>query len=461
MDRIKAFIEALRDRWEALIADGHLWRLIGEKLRDWRRRPAVVTVAVIVGVFSLAPLWLTYHLYFDRSDLPDLGAFLRFDAPTTGEVREARVEVLIELAVQFRLFSTFDEVPPIVREAVLSAEDRDFFEHDGVDYGALPRVAQKIVSRSWQEWRKGHGLRLLMPQGGSTLTQQLVRVYFLPELTARPDSDPIFHRGLGAPRLISLVLGAHATNKLLRKMEEVRLTFWLEEELRRQFGSKAKAKREIFARYASFIYLGSGRYGYAAASEYYFGRDLESLTPQDAGDAALLAAIGKSPEAYTPDPQNEKLLRRRDQILELMVKNGFIGEDHARRCRTLPLRLAAKSEIKTEAPAAMGHVLEELPLLQNGRFAVADLLEGRIAVASTVDARIQAIVNRALEDGLAKYEKRHPKAKGEIQGSVVVLANADAAILAEAGGRQVYQQRSTQYSDYTGSPIRCASPARR
>ncbi len=96
----------------------------------------------------------------------------------------------------------------------------------------------------------------------------------------------------------------------------------------------------------------------------------------------------------------------------------------------------------------MGHVLEELPRVDGGRFEIADLLAGRIAVSSTVDARVQAIVNQALENGLARYEKRHPKARGQLQGSVVVLSNADAAILAEAGGRQVYQQRDTQYSDF-------------
>ncbi len=87
-------------------------------------------------------------------------------------------------------------------------------------------------------------------------------------------------------------------------------------------------------------------------------------------------------------------------------------------------------------------------------FGVEDLFQGRIIVRSTVDARVQTIVNDALEHGLALYEKRHPKAKGLIQGSVVVLRNASAAILAEAGGRRTYQARDTRYSDYnrvTGS----------
>ena len=116
--------------------------------------------------------------------------------------------------------------------------------------------------------------------------------------------------------------------------------------------------------------------------------------------------------------------------------------------------MAARSPIKTDAPAAIEHVFDELKQHGGDRFGVEDLFQGRISVHSTVDERVQTIVNEALENGLARYEKRHPEAKGLIQGSVVVLRNADAAILAEAGGRQVYRDRDTRYSDYnrvTGS----------
>ena len=116
--------------------------------------------------------------------------------------------------------------------------------------------------------------------------------------------------------------------------------------------------------------------------------------------------------------------------------------------------MATRSPVKTHAPAAIENVLDELKQHGGTSFGIEDLFQGRISVRSTVDERVQTIVNEALENGLALYEKRHPKAKGLIQGSVVVLRNADAAILAEAGGRQVYQARSTRYSDYnrvTGS----------
>lgn len=420
------------------------------------RRSVLGSVALVLAALVLIPAgWLGYHIYFDRSRLPDLDAFIRFEPPTTGTIYDAHGRVMIELAREYRRVVTYDEVPPILREAILAAEDKRFFVHAGVDYRALPRVLQKMVVRSAAEWWKGgHGLRLLLPQGGSTLTQQLVRGYFLQRLTSRPDADARFHTGLAPPRLLSLVLGASATNKLLRKTEELRLTLWLEQEMRARYGSQEQAKREIFARYASFIYLGSGRYGFAAASEYYFGRSLSTYTADDAGDAALLAAIGKAPQIYAPAPGNRRAIERRNQILALMARNGSITASLARRCQGEPIRVAAVNPIKTEAPAAVEHVLDELTRRGGSGCRVEDLFEGRVVVHSTVDARVQAIVNDALEHGLALYETRHPKAKGVIQGSVVVLQNADAAILAEAGGRRVYRDRDALYSDYnrvTGS----------
>ena len=241
---------------------------------EWSRRCLRLTVAGLAALVVL-PAWsLIHYVYFNRSRLPDLEPFLRFEPPGIGEVFDARGTVLITLAHEYRRVVTYDEVPLVLRQALLAAEDKNFFSHSGVDYSALPRVVHKTAASSLGAWWKGgQGFRLLLPHGGSTLTQQLVRGYFLRDLTRSERSGVLVLNGL-APRLLATALGVSATNMLLRKLEEVRLALWLEREMRRRYGSQEQAKHEIFARYASFIYVGNGRYGFAAASEYYLGRTL-------------------------------------------------------------------------------------------------------------------------------------------------------------------------------------------
>jgi len=421
--------------------------LITGRLRSaWSRRAVRPAVLLLALLPLLAVAGVVHHVYLDRNDLPDLEPFIRFEPPGIGEIYDDRGKVLIELAREYRRVVSYEDVPPVLRGAILASEDKNFFSHSGVEYRSLPRVVQKTALFSLASWRRGDEFRPRFPQGGSTLTQQLVRTYFLQHLMMRENGDALIGDGL-TPRLLSAGLGVRATNKLLRKMEEVRLTLWLEEEMRRRYGSQSQAKRQIFARYASFIYLGNGRYGFAAASEYYFGKPLSSYAPDDAGEAALLAGISKSPREYAPVSGDSRPLRRRNAILALMARNGYISEALAKRCQAEPVRVAARSLVKTHAPGAVSNVLEELKRRGGSGFGIEDLFQGRISVRSTVDGRVQTIVNEALENGLVLYEKRHRASKGVIQGSVVVLRNADAAILAEAGGRQVFKDRATRYSD--------------
>jgi penicillin-binding protein 1A len=408
----------------------------------------------LVLLLLLPAVGLVQHIYFNRSGLPDLDPFIRFELPTIGQVYDTNGKVLVELAREYRRVIPYDEVPPVLRDAILAAEDKNFFSHSGVEYRALLRVGYKTAVHSVAAWRKGGlQLRLRFPQGGSTLTQQLVRGYFLRDRVSGENGAALFRDSVTS-RLLSAALGVPTTNKLLRKLEEVRLALWLEEEMRRRYGSQEQAKREIFARSANLNYLGNGRYGLAAGSEYYFGKSLSSYTVEDAGKAALLAGITKSPRDYSPVPGDPRPLRRRNEILALMARNGYISEGLAKRCQAEPVLVATASPVKTHAPAAINTVLDEVKRKGAGRFGVDDLFHGRISVRSTVDDRVQTIVNEALEKGLALYEKRHLEAKGLIQGSVVVLRNADGAILAVAGGRQLGKGRYTRYSDYnraTGS----------
>jgi penicillin-binding protein 1A len=416
-------------------------------------RIATPLAAVPVLVILCAMIYITYN----RTNLPDLDAFLHFAPPTTGHIFDANGHVLIELGRERREVIQYKEIPDILRQAILSAEDENFFSHAGVDYSVFPRLLFKtnfraLLSRGRGPIGENAGERpAAFPQGGSTITQQLVRGYFLQKLISTKSSNTLQHR---APfsHVLAFVIGVPAANKVLLKVEEMRLSLWIEDEMQKRFGSKRRAKEELLARYASFIYLGNGRYGFAAASQYYFGIPLSAFTPADADKAALLAGITKSPGEYAPAPaDNPKPLRRRNQILALMVKNHSISAQVAYASQQKPIRLAAHVNRPSEAPAAVGNVLDELKGLNANLapgMALNQLLEGHIQVYSTIDDGIQRFANTALENGLELYEKRHPKGTGIIQGSVVVLRNSDSAILAEAGGRRKYRDHNTNYSDY-------------
>jgi penicillin-binding protein 1A len=359
---------------------------------------------------------------------------------------------VIELAKEYRRIIKYEDIPPIVRDAILAAEDKNFFSHSGVDYSAIPRVLGKfrvgaLVARFIRQQDEVNS-SAIFPQGGSTITQQLVRGHFLKNLTAKENSNQLRRGGL-LPRALSYAIGPRSVNMLVRKVEEIRLSLWVEKEMQERFGSKRRAKEEILARYASYIYMGHGQYGFARAAEYYFGRPLATFTADDADKAALLAGIAKSPRYYAPSAkETERVLRRRNQTLVLMAANGFIPRDRVSAAEQRPIQVVAwRKDKMLKAPAVVENILQELKGRSAG-LGVEDLLQGRIQVYSTVDVRVQQIANAALERGLELYEKRHPSAQGLIQGSVVVLRNRDASILAETGGRQFYQDRSAAYSDF-------------
>jgi len=407
---------------------------------------AVPLVLVLCGLI---------YVSYNRTNLPDLDAFLRFEPPTTGHIYDANGHVLIELGKERREIIPYENIPDVLRQAILSAEDENFFSHAGVDYSVFPRLLAKtnlraLLSRTGSANNSAERASLF-PQGGSTITQQLVRGYFLQNLVSAKNSNTLQHQGLFS-HVLALFIGVHGANKFLLKVEGMRLALWIEAEMQKRFGSKRRAKEELLARYASFIYLGNGRYGFAAASQYYFGIPVTQLTENDADKAALLAGITKSPGEYAPTAaDNQKPLRRRNQILALMVKNHFLSAQTAARCQQAPILLAAHFNAPIEAPAAVENVLDELKGLDAtlaSDIGPNQLLEGRIQVHSTIDDRIQRFANAALENGLSLYEKRHPRNAGMIQGSVVVLRNRDSAILAEVGGRRTYEGHNSTYSDY-------------
>jgi penicillin-binding protein 1A len=132
----------------------------------WSHRAVRIACPIVATLLLVPPLALVQHVYFDRGELPELAALILFQPPTTGEVTDARGEVVIQLAREYRRVVTYDEVPLVVRQAILAAEDKNFLSHSGVDYGALPRVIQKTAARSLSAWANSSGFRLRLAQGG-------------------------------------------------------------------------------------------------------------------------------------------------------------------------------------------------------------------------------------------------------------------------------------------------------
>jgi len=417
---------------------------------DFRLLCVAVTTIALAVLLSACEV---HHLYFARHSLPDLGPFTRFEFASTGHVYDAGDRPLIELAREYRDIVRYEHIPPIVRDAILAVEDKRFFSHNGIEYRSMPRVLTTarlgmVAGGLLRGDHRDDDRAAIFRQGGSTITQQLVRGHFLRRATAQENSYDLQHTGI-LTRVLSSAMGARNVNILARKREELRLSVWLEQEMRKQFGSKRRAKEEILARYASVVYMGNGQYGFARAAEYYFGRRLATFTADDADKAALLAGIAKSPREYAPSGEDPgRVLRRRNQTLVLMRKGGFLSEPATAAATQRPLQVVPRpTRERLQAPAVVEHVLREL----KARYAdlgIEDLLQGRIQVHATADLRVQTIANDALEEGLRQYEQRHPKTAGLLQGSVIVLQNGDGRILAETGGRRMFKGRSASYTDY-------------
>jgi penicillin-binding protein 1A len=407
-----------------------------------RRRSASRVLAIGLLAACMAGA-IAAKLMFFTGEFPSLDLLTEDPPPTIGRIEDARGAVLAELAYEYRRPWDEQELPYVMRRALLAAEDKRFFEHDGVDVTVLPRIVAKAAAASFRN------RRLTLPQGGSTLTMQLVRIVFLREFTQQSGQRLVCDTWID--RTLARFVGVANANKLRRKVEEIRLAFWLERELEDRLGSKRLAKEEILRRYASYVYLGDGRYGFAAAAEHYMGRSLSSFEAKDAADAALLAGIPKNPGRYAPTEGNrESSRRRRAHILTLMAEDGSLTDAERRRCDAQPVAKARESGADAkprEAAAAVGSILDEMKGSGDSRVNTLALFEGRIRVRTTVDGRVQALLTESLEEGLRAYEARHPASRGVVQASAVVMANGDARILALAGGRLLFREKPVAFTD--------------
>ena len=302
----------------------------------------LLTLAVITG--SLAGLTLVYSV-----DLPQINDLERYRPSTTTELYDVKGRVIGSFALERREVIDYNSFAPVLRQAVISIEDKSFESHWGIN-------VIRVAGAAWHDIRS-HG----RAQGASTLTMQLAR---------------------------NLFLSSERTST--RKIQEAYLAIQIE---------RAFTKEQIFTLYGNQIYLGSGMYGFEAASEYYFSKHARDL---NLTEAALLAGLPKGPVAFSPLLYPEKAIRRRNLVLFEMEEDKAITHRQAEQARNAPLGLNIAQPEGSVAPWFQEEVRQEL----EKRFGSEQVHEAGLKVQTTLDLDLQQTANHAVEDGLATYERR-------------------------------------------------------
>ena len=308
-----------------------------------------------IGLFTFfAAVWI----YF-ASGLPSSESLLSYKPPLPTNVRGYDGTPVQTFARERRVELAYDEVPPLVVNAFLSAEDKTFFKHGGLDYAGLAGAVFDYTAKSVTGGRA---------RGGSTITQQVAK-YLL--------KDSSYSVG--------------------RKIKEAILAFRLESTL---------SKQQILELYLNSIFLGRNAYGVQAASRAYFDKDINDLTLPE---AAYLAVLPKAPANYDPTRATARALARRNYVLGEMAANGFITEDQWREAAAAPLgtiRYGSNEKFRQQG----GYFMEEVRRQLIKRFGEDtkdgpdSLYGGGLWVRSSMDSVMQDAAAQALRDGLAKFD---------------------------------------------------------
>ena len=309
--------------------------------------------AVIVVFLSLFFLAFSALWYFS-SGLPDYKKLESYEPPVSSRVYAGNGTLIAEYAIEKRLFIPYDSIPTIVVNSFLSAEDKNFFNHPGVDLKGIIRASinnfKNIIN----------GKRL---QGASTITQQVAKNFLL-------------------------------TNEisLKRKIKEAILAFRIE---------KAYTKEKILELYLNQIYLGEGTYGIAAASLEYFDKSVKEL---NYSEAALLAALPKAPSRYNPFKYYVEAKLRRDLVLQNLNENNFINNSDLTKYKKEEINLK-KRKIKLLKEA--NYYTEEIRRNIRDNYGFDKLYAEGLSIKSALDVDYQLHALHALRSGIESYDKRH------------------------------------------------------
>ena len=324
-----------------------------------RRVAARAAFYLLLGASALFGVMVGLLLVYSIN-LPQMADLERYRPSTTTELYDVHGKVFGSFASERRVVVPYSELPPVLRNAILSIEDKDFESNGGLNLVRMVEAAYQDVH--------SHG----KAQGASTLTMQLARNLFL-------SSEKTYGR----------------------KIQEIVLTLQIE----RRF-----TKSQIFTLYANQIYLGRGTYGFEAGSEYYFSKHARDLTLPE---AALLAALPKGPEEYSPVRHPDRALKRRNLVLTEMVNNHKITEGQAEEAKAEPLGLKLEAPANSEAP----YFVEEVRRQLEREYGVDEVHGAGLRVYTTLDLDLQRVANQAVLDGTAAYERRHGW-KGRLQNVV-------------------------------------------
>jgi penicillin-binding protein 1A len=316
-------------------------------------RPVVVRLArhltLVVLFVAAALLGAASGVFFVYgSDLPQISALDDYAPSTITRVYASGGEVLGEFATQRRIVISYDQISPLLRQAIIAAEDGEFNTHMGV---SVTRILVTLVNDIIHRRKRG----------ASTLTQQLTRKLFLTD-----------------------------EKTWERKIKEAILAIQIE---------KRYAKNEIITLYCNQIPWGHGTYGAEAAARLYFGKSAKDVTLEE---AALLAGIIQTPARHSPYVNLDSAMRRRNYALQRMADEGFITHAQAQASRNKPIVTAGRPRLDAEAPFFVEEVRQHL----EDRFGARQLYENGLSVYTSLDLKLQRAAERALDAGLRRLDRR-------------------------------------------------------